>query len=240
MNLIVDNSIVPCGFDKKLLLLTRYTCRKIFIKFLSSLPGNSLKHCHITNTSLSLLVPASFPLRFWGEAFVVVVNIINVLPTSMLHNHIRYEILFDKKLGYPFFKVFGCACYPFLRPYNKYKFYFISSICLFLGYSSKHKGYICLSISRKTYIIRHVIFNENLLPYSHSNNPFAPFDPNTHLYTSYHHHLIVIHHVSFDINGNNSTQAINNTKIPIFQDQVIPCSLPSSIDNKRSSYAYLS
>jgi hypothetical protein len=38
--------------------------------------------------------------------------------------------------------------------------------CVFLGYSSQHKGYRCLdpTISR-VYISRHVIFNETIFPY---------------------------------------------------------------------------
>lgn len=59
-------------------------------------------------------------------------------------------------------KVFGCACYLLLCPYNKHKFDFLSSLCLFLGYRAKTKGYICLSPSGKTYISRHVKLNEQL------------------------------------------------------------------------------
>ena len=30
------------------------------------------------------------------------------------------------KLDYSMLKIFGCLCYPFLRPYNKYKLQYIS------------------------------------------------------------------------------------------------------------------
>ena len=39
---------------------------------------------------------------------------------------------------------------------------------MFLGYSSKHKGYKCLyPPTCRIYISRHVVFDESILPYSH-------------------------------------------------------------------------
>ena len=91
----------------------------------------------------------------------------------MLNNRTPYEVLFNKKPTYEFFKVFGCACYPLLRPYNHHKFEYNASICLFLGYDSNHKGYLYLLPSGKTIISRHVIFNETVFPFSLTNNPFS-------------------------------------------------------------------
>jgi len=79
-----------------------------------------------------------------GEAFTIPVNIINVLPMSVLHNHSPYEMLFKKKLDYHLFKVFGCVRYLLLKPYNHRKFGFHSSPCLFIG-CLKHKDNTCIS-----------------------------------------------------------------------------------------------
>jgi len=135
------------------------------------------RHRHIVTTGLALLAAASLPLTYWGEAFMTVVTVINTLPTPVLQNNNPYSMLFHKDPDYQFFKVFGCACYPLTRPYNQYKFDFRSSMCLFLGYSPHHKGYICLSPTGKRYISRHVIFNEKLFPYTLSDNPFKPMVP---------------------------------------------------------------
>ena len=130
------------------------------------------KHRHV-EIGLALLSTASLPYNFWGEAFLTATTIINHLPSSVLNNRSPYEVLFNKKPNYEFFKVVGCACYPLLRPYNHHKFEYHASICLFLGYDSKHKWYLCLLPSSKTIISRHVIFNETIFSFSLTNNPFS-------------------------------------------------------------------
>jgi histone deacetylase 1/2 len=69
-------------------------------------------------------------------------------------------------------RVFGCACWPNLHPYNNHKLAFRSKECAFLGYSNLHKGFKCLDISSvRIYISRDVTFDENVFPFSrlHSN-----------------------------------------------------------------------
>lgn len=66
--------------------------------------------------------------------------------------------------------MFGCACYPYLRPYNRHKIQFRSQLCVFTGYSPIHKGYLCLAQNGKTYISRHVIFDEHLFPFQVNSN----------------------------------------------------------------------
>jgi hypothetical protein len=112
------------------------------------------------------------PLKFWDEAFLTAVYLINRLPSKVIHSQTPMERLFGHKGDYSFLRVFGCACWPNLRPYNKHKLQFRSKQCAFLGYSSLHKGYKCLDISTgRVYISRDIVFDESVFPFAalHSN-----------------------------------------------------------------------
>lgn len=134
------------------------------------------KHRHIVDSGLSLLAQAKMPLHFWWDAFSMATHIINRLPTSVLHTT-PYELLFGKKPDYSMLHVFGCACFPCLRPYNRHKMQFRSEKCTFLGVSSHHKGYKCLSPAGRIYISRHVIFNEYDFPFATSTTSPSSHQP---------------------------------------------------------------
>ena len=80
-------------------------------------------------------------------------------------NQVPFVTLFKKEPDFHFLKTFGLACLPLLRPYHTHKLNFRSQECLFLRYSSSHKGYKCLSSSGKVYISKDVLFNELRFPY---------------------------------------------------------------------------
>jgi len=108
------------------------------------------------------------PLTYWDEAFLTATYLINQLPSPVTNNKSPVELLFQKSPDYNFLKVFGCACWPHLRPYNQHKLAFRSQICVFLGYSLNHKGYRCLHVpSGRVYISRNVIFDETTFPFHH-------------------------------------------------------------------------
>src|ERR1044072_4068517 len=92
--------------------------------------------------------------------------LINRLPTSALDFQVPYTKLLGAQPDYSFLHVFGCACFPHLRPFNKHKMEFRSTECVFLGYSTMHKGYKCLTPDEKIIISKDVIFNESAFPYS--------------------------------------------------------------------------
>ncbi|KAG5019697.1 hypothetical protein JHK87_015552 [Glycine soja] len=106
----------------------------------------------------------NFQFQFWDSAFCTTVYLINRLPTTSLKFEIPYHVLFQKLPDYSFLKTFGCSCFPLLRPYNNHKLDFRSHECIFLGYSTSHKGYKCLSPSRRVYISKDVIFNDSKFP----------------------------------------------------------------------------
>jgi hypothetical protein len=92
------------------------------------------KHRHIIEMGLSLLAHACMPLKFWDEAFSTTTYLINHLPSRVIDFSSPYE-LFDSKPDYNWLKVFGCAYWPHLRPYNIRKLEFRSKRCAFLRYS---------------------------------------------------------------------------------------------------------
>lgn len=125
------------------------------------------KHRHIIEVGLSLLSQASMPLKFWDEAFLAVVYLINRTPSKVINFSTPLERLYDEVPDYSALRVFGCACWPNLRPYNARKLEFRSKQCAFIGYSNLHKGYKCLDISTgRVYTSRDVIFDEQVFPFS--------------------------------------------------------------------------
>lgn len=79
------------------------------------------KHRHIVETGLALLAQSKLPLKYWDHTFVTAAYLINRLPNLTLHNHSPYSKLLNKNPDYTCLRVFGCVCFPFLRPYNSHK-----------------------------------------------------------------------------------------------------------------------
>ena len=123
------------------------------------------KHRHIQEMGLTLLAQSSLSPQYWVDAFLTSVFLINRLPTKVLDSLTPYFLLHKTEPTYMDLRVFGCACYPLLRPYNDHKLAFRSKKCIFLGYSNFQKGYRCLDLATKrVYISRHVIFDEHSFP----------------------------------------------------------------------------
>ena len=89
------------------------------------------KHRHLVETGLSLLAKASIPQCYRDEAYTTVCFLVNRLPSPVLNNVSPFEKLFQVQPDYSFLRTFGCACWPYLRPYNAHKMDFRSKLCLF-------------------------------------------------------------------------------------------------------------
>jgi hypothetical protein len=97
----------------------------------------------------SFLAQSHLNTYFWIDTFQTVIYLTHQLP-SLVPNHMSpYAELFQKELDYSILRVFGCACYPLLRPYFTHKLSFHSKQCIFPGYSSNHGGYKCLDLISK-------------------------------------------------------------------------------------------
>lgn len=102
------------------------------------------------------------------------------MPTPTIHLQTPYEKLFKSPPNYTKLKIFGCLCYPWLKPYNSHKLESNSKLCVFLGYSNTQSAYFCLDPNTsRVYVSRHVKFVENVYPFKH----LKPKESRTHFNT---------------------------------------------------------
>ncbi|KAJ4717076.1 Retrovirus-related Pol polyprotein from transposon TNT 1-94 [Melia azedarach] len=97
------------------------------------------KHRHILETIRALLIAASYPKRFWGEAALTATYIINRFPSPIIGNQSPYERLYGAPPNYSLLKVFDCVCFVLLQPHDYTKLEPQARLCCFLGYGIKHK-----------------------------------------------------------------------------------------------------
>jgi hypothetical protein len=129
------------------------------------------KHRHIVEVGLSLLAHAHMPLKYWDETFATAAYLINRTPSKVIKYQTPIHKLSGATPNYSHMRVFGCACWPNLRPFNPRKLAFRSQQCVFLGYSSLHKGYKCLEVtSGQIYTSRDVVFDETVFPFKDLNH----------------------------------------------------------------------
>ena len=118
------------------------------------------RHRHIVETGLTLLSQATLPPSYWSYAFQAAVYLINHMPTTILNNKSPFECLFGRLPNYKKLRIFGCQCYPWLKPYSTSKLQPKSKPCLFLGYSNSQNAYKCMDLdTSRIYLSRHVVFD---------------------------------------------------------------------------------
>lgn len=180
-----------------------------------------------------MLSHSSLPLPYWSYAVSTATHIINWLPTPLLNHKSPWEILFQSKPDLLYLRSFGCTCFPLLIPYNKHKLQPHTKHCIFLGYPTHSKGYICLEPStHRIYISRHVLFNETEFLLSPSTS-----DPSSHTTLSF-NSCSISHWLAFLSNLPTSpSPTVNFMPIPSTSVVSTPTSLPSPyiIDQSTSS-----
>ena len=115
------------------------------------------KHRHIVETGLTLLSEAGVPKVYWPYAFATAVYLINCMPSPVIQNVSPFAKLLGHQPNYLKLRVFGCLCFPWLRPYTKTKLDDRSAACVFIGYSLTQSAYLCLEPNTgRIYTSRHV------------------------------------------------------------------------------------
>jgi hypothetical protein len=117
----------------------------------------------------SLRFQASIPARYWVEGLHTATYLLNHLRTKAIGMISPYITLHRVAPSYEQLHMFGSACYPNLSTKAAHKLAPQSSRCIFLEYSTDHKGYRCLNITNNNIVIsRHTIFDEADFPFSAS------------------------------------------------------------------------
>ncbi|KAG8076100.1 hypothetical protein GUJ93_ZPchr0006g44468 [Zizania palustris] len=131
----------------------------------------------INNIMRSMLFQASLPASYWVEGLHTATYLLNRLPTKTLNFGTPFFHLYGSHPSYTHLRVFGCACYPNMTATTPHKLSPRSTLCIFLGYSSDHKGYRCLYLSSNRIIIsRHVVFDEASFPRSKTPPSFTDLE----------------------------------------------------------------
>jgi hypothetical protein len=78
---------------------------------------------------------------------------LNRLPMKMISAACPHVALFGSARSYEHLRVFGCACYPNIAATASHKLTPRSTQCVFLGYFTDHKGYMCLDPSTNQLIV---------------------------------------------------------------------------------------
>ena len=109
-----------------------------------------------------LLKSMKVPGRFWGEAVMVAVYLLNRAPTKSLNGKTPFEAWFGKKPGVRHLRTFGCMAYAKKLGPGVSKISDRSIPGIFLGYEPGSKAYrIYDPVNRKLVISRDVIFDES-------------------------------------------------------------------------------
>ena len=130
----------------------------------------------VNNIMRSLLFQASLPPVYWADSLHTATYLLNRHPTKTLDGRTPFFALYGTQPSYTHLRVFGCACYSNLSSTAPHKLSPRSSLCVFLGYTSDHKGYRCLDLhSNRIIVSRHVVFDETLFSFSEMST--TPQDP---------------------------------------------------------------
>lgn len=139
------------------------------------------RHRNILEMGRALRFQCGLPLQYWGECIQTAVHITNKLPSQVLNNLSPYEVLYNCKPDYSYFKVFGCLTVAVNPDRQSDKFKPRGVPCVFLGYPNHKKGYKLLNLlNNSLFISRNVKFYEHIFPYkifkphsSPSNTPLT-------------------------------------------------------------------
>ena len=121
------------------------------------------KNRHLLDVTRTLLIESSIPSKYRVEALSNAVYLINRLPSKVLNLESLYFRLYHKNSSYDNFHTFGCICFVRLCPSQCDKLSIQSTKCVFMGYNTSQKGFLCYDpCSNKFHVSRNVVFFESV------------------------------------------------------------------------------
>jgi hypothetical protein len=206
------------------------------------------KHRHLIQITVALLSQSGLSLSYWSYAIATACHLINKLPTPLLNMSSPWEQLHHVKPDISYLRTFGCKCFPLLTPYNTHKLQPKTTSCIFLGYPSTTKGYLCQDpITKRLYTSRHVVFNETEFPACETPAQNPTPDPQSYSPEYWLTHLLSTHsctslpcsycpHLSTSVQNPNPTSVIDPsphspiTQSPASISAVTPIPVPNSAE----------
>jgi hypothetical protein len=169
---------VPCDngrqFDNstRTFFLSHNAQLRMSCPYTSPQNGKAERMIRTTNDVMhSLLFQASLPARYWTESLYAATYLLNLLPTKAILAPTPQFALFGTTPSYTHLRVFGCACYLNTSATAPHNLAPCSCRCVFLGYSSDHKGYRCQDLTMNRVLISRHVFDESSFPFASSNPP---------------------------------------------------------------------
>ena len=123
------------------------------------------KNRHLLEVVHASLLGANALMSYWGEAISSTIYLINRVPSTFLVFQTSFDVL-TKAVEAPIVpnlppRVFGCVVFVHLPKEQRNKLESRALKCIFVGYSSSHKGYRCYHPTTKNiYMTMNVMFHE--------------------------------------------------------------------------------
>jgi len=124
------------------------------------------KNRHILETARALLIGLKAPGRYWDDAVVTAIYLMNRMPSKVLDFKTPLQVL-SQHVTLPSLllikpRVFGCVAFVHLHKNQRTKLEPCAVRCIFLGYGTNKKGYRCYDPNKKrVYVTMDVTFVES-------------------------------------------------------------------------------